>query len=233
MKNLISAASLSLLAAGTAILGGACVDPGDQNLIFVRGALKLDPPSCEANAGTQTLLSNGVLDIGTGVTDANSYISAFIVQSDVDDRVSLDAAEVKFTTDVAQKLEGAATPGGGAKPRKSFVGGLIDPFGKSVAFVNTVTEDDARSLQEELLVVNAGLNAANPERNVRVIAQVSIEGHTTRFTKVKTPFFSFPIDLCVGCLTRQFADGSCPEGTTVKVNELCNFGQDTPVNTCE
>jgi hypothetical protein len=229
MKKLHTVTLLTL----AALYGSAgCVLPEDENLIFIRGAVAIEPPNCEVNAGTQLFLSGGLLDIGDDLTDANSYTNAFIVENTLkEERVSIDQAEIKFETDVNQQLEGDATPGGGAAPRKTFAGGLVDPGGKAVVFVNTVSEDDARSLQTEPLVTNAGLNTANPERSVRIIARVSIEGHTTYGGLVKTPFYSFPLSLCSGCLTQRLDDTSCPNG--VAVNETCNFGQDIPFNTCQ
>lgn len=225
MKKLFAAASVSLVAAS------GCVGPEGQGNLFVRGSVPIEPPACEVNPGSQLFLARGVLDIGEDLTDANGYVQALQIESEINDRVSFTQAEVEFETDVAQELEGPATPGGGAAPRKSFVGGLVDPGGQAIVFVNTVTEDDARSLQQEPLVTSAGLNPENPERSVRIIARVSIEGTTSSGFTVKTPPFSFPIDLCVGCLTSQIA--TCPTGTELQVNETCFFGQDVPLNSCQ
>lgn len=220
-----------IILALTTTAASSCILPEDQNMLFIRGAVGIEPPDCVVNASTQLFLSQGVLDIGDDLTDANGYTNAFIVENTLkDERISIDAAEITFATDVNQQLEGDATPGGGAAPRKTFAGGLVDPLGKAVVFVNTVSEDDARSLQDEPLVTNAGLNRANPERSVRILARVSIEGHTTYGGFVKTPFYAFPIELCSGCLTTQFA--ACPNGDAPAVNETCSFGQDIPVNSC-
>ena len=56
MKKLMFTASV------TALTSLACVAPGDQNLIFIRGAVEIEPPSCDVNAGTQLFLARGVLE---------------------------------------------------------------------------------------------------------------------------------------------------------------------------
>lgn len=247
-------AGVAVAASCALLTASACVPPENQAMVVIRGAQPIQAPECTVNPNGQLFLASGVLDIGANATNANSYINAFTLDSNLPfatyplergslpvnpapnygtadtNLVFLESAEVFFETDVAQGLENPATPGGGAAPRKSAVGGTIDANGTAVVFVNTVTEDDARALQQEPLVQQAGLSVQDPDRTVRIIANVAIEGRTAGGTFVKTPFFAFPLDLCVGCLTQQ---PQCPPGTELTPQEVCNFGQDAPVAVCQ
>jgi hypothetical protein len=150
--------------------------------------------------------------------------------------INFEASETFFTTDADRDGETALqgpptfdTPVNENTARITGLGGsvfndqtqLLEP---GVVFVTAVTAQDAAVLQGQPFIQDALANG--PTARARIIANVRLLGQTSGDSDVVSLPFSFPVDLCQGCLVPQCAAGETlvpgPDGT-------CFPGQDFPL----
>lgn len=96
-------------------------------------------------------------------------------------------------------------------------------------FANAITDDEAE------IISNGRIGAeVSPNTSQRIVTNIRFVGYTTGGGQVRSSLFSYPIDLCRGCLfpPEVLADGACPVGTVVTNPACALYGQDAQL-TCE
>jgi len=100
---------------------------------------------------------------------------------------------------------------------------------KAQFFANAITDDEAE------IISNGRIGAeVSPTTAQRIIANIRYVGYTSGGGQVRSSLFSYPIDLCRGCLfpPEVLADGACPVGT-VLTNDACALYAQDAARTCE
>lgn len=185
----VAVASILALATST------CAD--NNTSVYVEAVLALTPPSCEVTAdpGAPQLL-RGVLDVAF----LRSYEAAVLVANQLTPRgekdqlrtetqgIQLRGAEVELTTADGAALEEFSVPAGGfVHPSDSQAPGY------GTAVVTMIPPSRGQALFDALSGGRRG--------DIRtVIASVRVFGETSGGVEVTSGAFSFPIDVCFGCL---------------------------------
>ncbi len=227
------------------VLAFACLTTGvasctapDAVTFRIVEALKLAPPEC-LGAAAQARDDVTLLDIGFDEANANNAHA--LLRLDLDD--ANDAGALITITTSETVLRGAPD---GAPRRLGVSGGTANEAGgvapRDRVFATIVTSEDAVALQSDIAVVAA---LRGPDDRVRVDVDVVLEGflngtgpdirddEEARLPPpsapngvVRSPVFTLPLDLCVGCLLPRCAAGE----VAVPVDEdgVCLRGQDAP-----
>lgn len=142
--------------------------------------------------------------------------------------LNFQAAEVFFTSD-ADRPDGAVLEGFNLatdpdSPRRTGVGGTVyntqTQLNTGAAIIATaITTDDAVTLQT-IPYVTDNIAASG---QARILVNIRLAGVTSGGASVRTPAFTFPVDLCAGCLVVDEAD--CTNG---REDEGCVRGVDYP-----
>lgn len=249
--------STLLMALGTVTLGSGCVQ--EQGAMFISGALPVDPPDCSAQAGGNEYRGIGTLDLGDDGALANDYTVALEVTTNLPatfntqdlqrseistpnypdygnadtNVIFFQGLEVYFQDEDGADLPQLPTQGA---PRESAVGGSVfnrqtTLNAQAAVFAPLLTSLEAQRLAN--IAFTAPL-VGNPDARARLVARVRMIGRTTGGSTVRSPEFSFPLEVCRGCLYALGADanGDCPAGTNLEPQEFCFEGQDLPVAAC-
>lgn len=166
--------------------------------------------------------------------------------------ITFEESEVFFTTDEDREagpaLVNADTPVNDTSKRVTSLSGVAfntqtTLLSESVVFATAITKQDAENLQDEPFI-NDALIAQNPNgvtaNRARVIVNLRLVGRTTGTSKIVTPPFPFPVEICAGCLTTKpectFDDDNDPGTAPVPVEpipgDVCVPGQDFPSFVC-
>jgi hypothetical protein len=241
-----------------AALSASCVQ--EQASVFISGVLPVRPPQCSAVAGGNVYQGIGTLDLGDTGELANDYTialevatnlpSTFTTQDLTQNRtrapnypnyggadanvIFFEGVEVYFEDEDRAPIP--QLPSDGAT-RISAVGGTVYNEQTTLNSQAAIFAPLLTSLEAQRLA-NIGLTAPlvdNPEARARIVARARILGRTTGGASVRSPLFSFPLEICRGCLYALGADanGTCPPGTTLTPQQFCFEGQDLPVAICQ
>jgi hypothetical protein len=255
-----------LIALGALALGSACVE--QQGSVFISGALPVEPPQCTALPAGQVYQSSGLLDIGRTGQDGFGYTIALQVTTNLpattntqtlqesrignpnypnygnadSNVVVFESVEVYFADENDQPVPTLPSePGSAIAPRRSLVGGSVFNIqttlnARASLFAPLVTAEEAVRLQAIALTTRLD---NNPDGRVTLIGRIRLAGRTTGGGNVESPWFSFPLQLCKGCLVGR---GTTDNGETcrdanlelqlVDPPESCFFGQDGVGTAC-
>lgn len=252
--------STLLIALGAVTLASSCTE--GTAAMFISGVLPVDPPECVAQAGGNLYRGIGVLDLGEDGVLANDYTVALEVTTNLpatfttqdvtqsrqqspnypnygnadSNAIIFEQVEVYFQDDLGDPLPDLPSSDPASR-RTSSVGGSIynqqtTLNAKAALFAPLLTSLEAQRLSTIALTQPL---VGNPEARARIIARMRMIGRTTGGSTVRSPEFSFPIEVCRGCLFAAGSDanGDCPPGTTLTLQEFCFEGQDFPVTACE
>jgi hypothetical protein len=213
------------------LLCGGCVD--DDSSMYVEAVLALSPPNCELSAdpGAPQLL-RGTLDVAF----LDSYQGAVLVANQLTPRgakkqlrtetqgVELEGAEVTVTRAQGGVLAEFSVPAGG------FVHSTTSESpGYGLAVVTLIPPNLGRDLRGSL---------PNRGDSLTVIAEVRVFGTTLGGVEITSGAFTFPVDVCRGCLI-DFpleaidASGSeriCAGSTEGVTSSQCIRGQDSLID---
>lgn len=212
-------------------VAGACAPDVDDITFRVVSSLALAPPTCIADvevAREDVLL----LDLGADAENANSAITVLHYETN-DESLTVTTAEIT--------VRGV---GNGAAQRRGLMGVAVQPEPEvplAVALVTPIARDEAANLQLDDDVTSTLLTPAD---RLRVDVEVVLEGAASRPVNtnaddrcpppladvdgpafVRSEPFRFAIDLCIGCLVPQCADGEMAVPADAGV---CVRGQDYP-----
>lgn len=211
-------------------LSTACVD--NDSSMYVEGVLAMTPPNCELSAdpGAPQLL-RGTLDVAF----LDSYQGAVLVASQLTPR----GAKNQLRTETqGVELEGAEVT---VLRGERVLGEFSVPAGGFVS--STRAESPGYGLAVVTLIppgITGGLAGEIPNRGdaVTVIAEVRVFGRTLGGTEITSGAFTFPIDVCRGCLIdfpleaiEASGDGRICAGSTEGVTtSQCIRGQDALID---
>ena len=212
--------ALLLLAAAT--VGAAGCASNDLSLSIVQMESVTPANMCVAMATAGAIgLGRGVLDVSM-VTTAG-YIAVPVVKNGLASNlngveynaITVLGANVKLTDAAGGTL---TLPSGQSSFFYAAVGGRLDPGGTVPIFVEVIPRDAAQAL--------AGMIPA--DGNFTVVAEVQPVGmHST--DQIVGGAFSFPIDLCSGCLLKN---STCPLPKGTVVTDPCFPQQDVQTLCC-
>ncbi len=252
-----------LIAISAAALASGCVE--EQGSMFISGALPVtSQDNCVANPAGNLYLAGGILDLGLGGRAPGDYTVALevttnlpatfttqdVTESDQDSPnypnygnadtnvIIFEELEVYFVDERGQPIPQLPQETPDTGHRFSVIGGSVfnqqtTLNAKAALFAPLLTNEEAELLASVQLTQE--LSGA-PDARVTIFARVRVSGRTTGASTVRSPEFTFPIELCRGCLFRVGADenGDCPAGTTLTPAEdpPCFEGQDAPSAFC-
>lgn len=142
--------------------------------------------------------------------------------------INFQAAEAYFTTDADRsdgaKLEGFDLATDPDSPRRTGIGGTLynsqTQLNTAAAIIATaITTDDAVILQG-IPYVTDNIAASG---QARILLNLRLSGVTSGGAEMRTPAFTFPVDLCAGCLVVD--ENDCTNG---REDEGCVRGVDYP-----
>jgi hypothetical protein len=230
LPTLARAGAVAFLAGAASMLSSACVQ--NESSIFIRGCLQVPKDTCMQTGSTT---SNFILDANIDGFLAGEYVCSALMENQLvargditkprteTSRVSFYQAEVQvFTNDQPPKLiqRKDGSPAQFSVPLTGFAdpGTGIDP-GLGIADIVML---DFATLSE------LALTAAQPGGTHQlVVASVIVKGRTLGGTEVQSNTFTFPIDVCGGCMCRQPSQQLCAGGSTKAASD-CSLGQDEP-----
>jgi hypothetical protein len=221
--------SISLSAALVATSG--CVD--DDSSMYVEAVLAMNPPDCELAADPAAAqLLRGTLDVAF----LQSYQASVLVGNQLTPRgvkkqlrtetqgVELEGAEVTITDSADTVLDEFSVPAGGfVKPSTS------ESPGYGMALVTLIPPRLGGQLRGQLTARGASRT---------VIAEIRVFGTTLGGTKITSGKFTFPIDVCLGCLVdfpldavEDTGSGRVCAGSTEDIETTqCIRGQDSLID---
>lgn len=215
-----------LLSVGASIASAGCAD--NESTLFILGVAKIEG-DCTFTAGASTaLLPRGTYDLGF----SGSYQAGLILGNQMatrgikarsrteTSRIILEGAEIRIVLgDGSLLMEPFSAPGAG------FVDvGVGQEPGYGVLSVVVIPRLDSKNGAD--LAMESGY----------VLAEIKAFGRTLGGQPVESNVFSFPIEVCYGCLvtfppteldpeTFECRGSSASEATATP----CNWGQDTQV----
>lgn len=201
--------------------------------MYVEGVLALNPPDCEVNAdpGAPQLL-RGTLDVAF----LQTYQATVLVANQLTPRgvkkqlrtetqgVELEGAEVTVTDARGAVLDEFTVPAGGFVSTNSS-----ESAGYGIALVTLIPPGLGGRLRD-------GLPGRNSSQTV--IAQIRVFGTTLGGTEITSGPYTFPIDVCNGCLVdfpleavEDTGDGRVCAGSTEDIeSSQCIRGQDASID---
>lgn len=228
-------------ATGTALMLGVvpgCAD--DESSLFIRQAQVPQAVSgggCKVDASASaSVRMGGTLDVAI----ATQYVAHLLVGNQMVDRgsrndiktetsrVQLEGSEVYVTDASGKQIAGPYTVPGT---------GFIDPASgsnPSFGLINSVLIDSVTGSK-----LRADLSEQPHGTIRRLTAHVKAFGRTLGGTEVSSGDWSFPIDVCYGCLVSFPLEAinpalqqqpNCRGGAEAKIPSPCHVGQDDPVD---
>jgi hypothetical protein len=197
-------------------LFSGCAD--NESTLFIKGVMKPDEGTCTYRPdATSVLLLGGVLDTAFG----GSYMAGLLVGNQMKSQGNKDRNRTETSRIL---LEGAVV-----SLRRSN-GGVISEFSApGVGFVDPSSGDAAAFGVVSVLVVP---DAAEVVGEAYVVADIQVYGHSLGGQEVESNVFSFPIDICDGCLVSfpqssiNPTTGECQATESTSGVLPCYFGQD-------
>jgi hypothetical protein len=142
--------------------------------------------------------------------------------------ITFQQSEVFFSTDEdrgeqVQLGQVAGTPVNAKSVRLSAVAGTLfneqtQLLGEAAIFTTGISRADAVLLQGEPFVANAIAAGGS----ARIILNMRLIGLTTGNSKIETPLFPFPVQLCAGCLKLDAASFNCVDAAGDSVPPVAN-----------
>jgi hypothetical protein len=211
-----SALSYLPLTVALATCTAACAD--DDSSMYVEGVLAMQPPACDLKADPSApQLLRGTLDVAF----LQSYQGAVLVANQLTPRgvkkqlrtetqgVELEGAEVTISNAQGDVLDEFSTPTGG------FVhSNTSETPGYGLALVTLIPPQLGDSIGGQL--------GKNRGASRTVIAGIRVYGTTLGGTEITSGQFTFPIDVCYGCLVDFPLDAVMDTGMT----RICQGGTD-------
>lgn len=253
-----------LIAISAAALASGCVE--EQGSIFISGALPVtSDDGCVADPAGNLYSASGLLDLGidgrapgdyTVALEVTTNLPATFTTQDVTEAeqespnypnygnadtnvVIFEEMEVYFVDERGEAIPQLPSETPDTSHRVSVIGGSVfnqqtTLNAKAALFAPLLTNEEAELLSSVQLTQEL---SGNPDARVTIFARVRINGRTTGASTVRSPEFTYPLELCRGCLFRfgADADGNCPAGTTLTPAEEppCFEGQDAPSAICQ
>lgn len=230
-RKLSNPPKLSILLVLLVPLAFACAEHQPQSLL-VRGNLAWD--GCGEATGSQEgpFLPKGYLDIAL----TQSYFMAPVVDNVMPEVTTAQAATTTGALNFQQEnheltLDGAAI-------RYTFPSQLSQPSENLFVHASFVLSPESIGpLPIEAIPASIGRRLANEpalrEKGAKadILVHVTVHGHMTDGVVVKSNEFTFPIEVCNGCLTFN-STGDCSNLTDLQsaLNVPCKYGQDQPVD---
>lgn len=190
-----NATSSLLIGAALCTATTSCVD--NDTSLYVEGVLALTPPTCEVTADPgSTQIFRGTLDLAF----LRSYEGVVLVANQLTPRgnkpqlrtetagVILKGAEILLTDAEGAELDEFSVPAGGFVATSDSA----NP-GYGAALITMIPPARGQALFEELEGGNLGDSRT-------LIANVRVFGETAGGIEVTSGEFTYPIDVCVGCL---------------------------------
>lgn len=211
----------------------ACAE--NDSSLFVEGVLAPSPPNCEASPDPgATRLYRGVLDVAF----RTKYEGVVLVGNQLTPRGNKDelrtetasfrirGAEVELSSSQGAVLEQFSVRSGSYIPTNSS-----DAPGYGLAEVTMIPPTRGQAFEDEL--------SGNRGARRTVVASVRVFGETLGGVEITSGDFTFPIDVCWGCLVdypldavEDSGDGSmvCAAGGDSVGFEQCVIGQDDRID---
>jgi hypothetical protein len=232
-----------LLAAAAIPLTSSCAD--NRSTIFIAGVLKQIPPTCIVVASAQSaILGAGLVDVSI----SSSYRAWFLTGNEMvargdkqsvrteTSRVTINKVEVRLTDSTGEALNCGDQDDCGAY--SVFATGFVDVARGEDPGYGAFNVEVIPSIVGASLADSFGGGTAPLTSRTTVIANVKASGVTLGGEDVKSAEFTFPIEVCYGCLINYNAidvttrHALCTIGDDHTPGSYCGFGQDDPVS-CE
>ena len=195
MRRMPMRAQHVFLFSALALSAASCVD--NDTSLYVEGVLHVAPPGCEVSADpTSTRILRGTLDVAF----LRSYVANVLVANQLTPRgskaqlrtetmgVEIRGAEIVLTNAEGAVLEEFSVPSGGFVHASE---GEAPGYGS--ALVTLIPPSRGQALFDQLSSGSRG-DART------VIANVRVFGDTLGGIEVTSGEFTYPIDVCLGCL---------------------------------
>jgi hypothetical protein len=190
---------------------GACGE--DTSGIVIRGrAVVGEPPECAIAASGDFQLGPGLLDVGPGTRPAY-FLPLYLKNSLSVPPTTSGGAPSQQKTWFSHAARVSVRPGGASATISHAPVGVEAGGGEAGELFEVVNAELGAALQ---LLAPAGVD----ERR-RVMLDITLEGATQDGEELDTREFSYPLDLCSGCLAAPV----CAPGETFA--PMCLAGQDT------
>lgn len=232
MKLFLRLTFLALVALSTA----SCAE--NRSSLFIQGLLKPSPPSCEVSfSGTSTVFFRGTLDVAfrlnyQGLILVGNQLAARgdpeTLRTEVN-RVPLEGAEVLLTDAQGEIENGFFSVAAGGFAEVSS--GTTPGYGAIQATL--IPDIVGNALADDLIA--QGLGARK-----EVVSTIRVFGRTLGGIDVESAEFTFPIDVCYGCLVGFPLEAlDTDPGTGVQTCQAnaesagefpCFFGQDSRID---
>lgn len=218
-----------LLAVGT----GGCAD-GDPSLIAV-GSPAFQQGECFADPNSSTFLQLGVLDVAYGtaytlpvVVRNNLRARASKTSSGVDDsELQLSNVEVSLAMDQAPDVlrrvrdeDSAFVSFSATVPSMSLKGGE-----ETGVIIDVISDGASRAFRSAMMDLLP--EGARPTIEAELVFHATRPGSGSRLGDIESREYTFPIDLCIGCLPvtcETCPDEQCPPNAVFA--GICGNAQD-------
>lgn len=225
-------------------LAGGCADE-QESLLVTRVIAWPDDGMCVADPANTASLPRGVLDVfyGTRYTAAIEVLNQLFPQNPMQSSSGTDSSEIQLTeVDVLLSTPQAPEIIDAVAERDVALVDFTTPIstnslpgqGTAGVFVDVISQGTAVALRDQLV-------AQLPEgTTLLVLAELTVRGRRTgqpgRLGSIDARRFSFPIEICIGCLYSgcsicEEQDLACDPARVVM--PICGNAQDGPVwNSC-
>jgi hypothetical protein len=216
---------------GAALALGGCVDNDISLSInnFVGPDVTMAATNvCEFDSASVGI-TRGVYDAALGQKLNTGYSADFVVTNNLEMVTTEDVdTQAYYITSFDVEIVPQGTPDGGAH---MAIPPMARKFSYSVATQRLAPGDSAYFSVQAIPASEAGnfvdTGGGAIEVRVRPVATRAEEEQHGAYS-------SFPVDICVGCLTGTTSYPPCSElkGQTPLIGNVCNYAQDEPVTCC-
>lgn len=215
----------TVLAGTTVLATTSCAD--NDSTLFIKGAMLSSGNECVFEAeGDAPLLPSGTMDVAY----ASTYVMPLLIGNQLIARGDADKLRTETARIVIRGAVVNVLSADGTASLASFstnAGGFVDPAsgtdpGWGVSFVNVVSSELARSLQDSL--------AANASQELNI--SVYVYGDTLGGDEIESSTLTFPLYVCNGCLVDCSTASDFDDCTQFPPDGLelsCFPGQDAPI----
>lgn len=222
MKKMQNYIPLSMLVVGAFSTLPSCVDAG-ESLRILRNQAPEDGCSVPGDQGA-AFLSQGIIDVGadTGYIFTPLVENRAVANGSTDRRVFVDAAVVRLSFD--DRTLNAATISAIEAANLDF---FRQPFSGSIEAGGTGAFAFEVISKQALDLISDGLL----DTTTRVTAEIEIRGEVDG-SDVASPTFTYPIEVCNGCLTNDLGSCSALPNVEIRTGGTCQTQQDGFVDCC-
>ncbi len=247
---------LTLSAAAALLTAGGCAVE-DSSMLIVGNSSLAPAPTCAPNANTNTFVSRGVLDVSLG----KQYLMYPIIQNQLgnSEDVRIKPAAVGGGGAQGNGLGDVLVEGNTVLLREATVEFEL-PEGLPLAFPSELTIPVSGSIAPGATYAPS-LELVSPELadllvnqinqrglQVAMLVRLKFFGTTASGTEIESTEFTYPLDVCFGCLISYNIDSltTLPDGRRTcdpadlvlnadqedpdEPTDVCHLGQDAPVD---